>query len=202
MHDDAFASSLALFRSPEGAVVVEAKRGVAVDRRLVDAARDAGADLLWVQAPAVDAPLGFRRRGAYARFEGPTGVAPVALPRPPHELVQELERSCFSGVWGHPDPGEPDPEAIYVGLYERREWVGICEADAAGRWIFGPGVLPHLRTTDRYVRLVRGAAAALGPGPARLETWGDDDATLLAYRLVGFLPVEYMPAWELDLRQS
>jgi len=78
-------------------------------------------------------------------------------------------------------------------------WTGICELDAATGWIDSPGVIPGLRTPDRYARLVRGAATLLPPGPVGLETWGDGEATIEAYVHLGFKVVEYVPGWELIL---
>ena len=37
----------------------------------------------------------------------------------------------------------------------------------------------------------------LAPGRVTLETWGDTEATLDAYRAIGFELVEYVPGWEL-----
>jgi hypothetical protein len=101
-------------------------------------------------------------------------------------------------VWGHHRPApEPDPEGTFVGLLEGRAWVGICEVDLEQNQIDGPGLLPAFRTADRYARLVRGASSLLASGPVTLETWGDTEATLSAYRELGFELVEYLPGWEL-----
>jgi hypothetical protein len=70
------------------------------------------------------------------------------------------------------------------------------------RWIDGPGVVPSLRTPERYARLVQGAAAHLGEGPAVLDSWGDSPSTLAAYTGLGFEVVESVSGWELDLRAS
>jgi hypothetical protein len=32
-------------------------------------------------------------------------------------------------------------------------------------------------------------------------TWGDDEETLAAYVELGFRPLEYVPGWELNLRE-
>jgi hypothetical protein len=115
-------------------------------------------------------------------------------------LLGELHAACFAGVWGHHELGEPDPEAAYVALREGGRWVGLCEFDGEGRWIAGPGVVRGLRTPDRYARLVRGAAAHMERLPVVLETWGDGEETLAAYRGLGFDVVEYVPGWELVLQ--
>lgn len=195
---------IARFRSCDGRSVAEAKlageNGRVPIRQLIDSARWAGADVLWVQAYVVDSDLGFRRRGGYARFEAPAAREPVELAVPPHEIVHDLQRACFSGVWGRTEPpAELDPEARHVGLKERGMWIGICEVDVELRWIDGPGVLPGFRTPDRFARLVRGASALLPTGMVTLETWGDGDETLEAYRALGFRLSEYVPGWELTL---
>lgn len=91
---------------------------------------------------------------------------------------------------------EPDPDTTFVGLHESGAWVGICEVDIERNQIDSPGLLTTFRTADRYARLVREAASILAPGPVALETWGDSEATLAAYRELGFELVEYVPGWE------
>jgi hypothetical protein len=168
---------------------------------LIAHARALGAETLWVHAHVVDAEFGFTRCGSYTRLtaEGPPAV--VELASPPLNRVREIQRACFAGVWGHHDPGPPDPDSVFVGLHEGRTWVGICEVDAEGQWIDGPGVVPWLRTPDRYARLVRGAAAHLRNEPVALETWGDTASTLAAYVRLGFEVVHSVSGWELDLRE-
>jgi hypothetical protein len=196
-------SGVARFRSCDGRSVAEAKltgdTARMPIRRLIESARWAGADLLWVQAVAVDAELGFTRRGGYARFEAPEAREPVELAMPPREIVHQLQLACFSGVWGRTEPAEPDPDTRFVGLKESGKWLGICEVDVELRWIDGPGVLPDFRTPDRFARLVRGASALLPSGTVTLETWGDGDETLEAYQGLGFQLREYVPGWELSL---
>jgi hypothetical protein len=92
---------------------------------------------------------------------------------------------------------EPDPEATFVGLHESGAWVGICEVDLERSAIDSPGVFAAFRTADRYARLVRAASSLLAPGAVTLETWGDTETTLAAYRELGFKLVEYEPGWEL-----
>jgi hypothetical protein len=198
-------SDAALFRTPEGLLVVEvdaARRTGASLSRLVADARAAGADLVWAHGVAVDASLGFRPRGGYVRLEAPDVPAPVDLAMPPRSLVQSLHAECFAGVWGQHELDEPDPAAFYVALREAGRWVGLCEFDVEGRWIAGPGIVCGLRTPDRYARLVRGAAACMGAGPVVLETWGDGEETLAAYRDLGFAVVEVVPGWELRLQSE
>jgi hypothetical protein len=193
---------VAVFRAPDGRLVVEADLTKAERpplSQLITAARATGADAIWAHGVAVDAALGFRRCGGYARLEAAMRPVPVELPRVPLSLVRELQIACYGGVWGHHDPGEPDPTSTFVGLVEAGQWLGICEYDATGDWIDGPGVLPHLRTPDRYARLVGGAATYLNGPRVTLESWGDSDETLDAYRRLGFVLVEYVPGWELGL---
>jgi hypothetical protein len=167
---------------------------------VIDAARRVGARAVWVHATAIDAGLGFRQRGGYARLEAEQLPPAAELAQPPRRQVRALQGACFAGVWGHSEPAdEPDPESLYVGLHEFGAWVGICSVDVEERWIDGPGLLPSLRTADRYARLVRAAATALEPGPVTLESWGDSRETLAAYRELGFVLAEYVPGWELLL---
>jgi hypothetical protein len=139
--------------------------------------------------------------GGSARLEAPAPPTPIELPSPPPAQVRELQIVCFAGVWGHPEPANLDPSTTFVGLHEGDRWVGICEVDARHGRIVDPGVRRGLRTPDRYARLVRGAAARLGRRPVTLETGGDSDETLAAYRELGFSLAEYVPGWRLDLRR-
>jgi hypothetical protein len=194
---------IARFRAPDGAVVAEvdltvSHHGAAQD--LIARARALGADKLWVHAHVVDVGLGFTRRGSYTRLSAPRPPAPVELPFPPHARIRELQRACFSDVWGRHDPGLLDDDSVFVALHEGGTWVGICEVDPEALWIDGPGVLPGFRTPDRYARLVRGAAAYLRNEPVVLETWGDTPSTLAEYRSLGFEVVQSVSGWELDLR--
>jgi hypothetical protein len=192
----------AVFRATNGALVVEVRLSSTTRvemKSLAAAATAVGADLLWVQADAVDEALDFQRRGGYARLTADQRPDPVELASPPMSLIRDLQMECFSGVWGHAEPAEPDPHATFVALHEAGRWVGICEFDANARWIDGPGVVPELRTPDRYAQLVRGAAARMTSGAVTLETWGDTDATLAGYQRLGFQLAYHVPGWELQL---
>jgi hypothetical protein len=193
-----------VFRNAGGALVVEIATTQGTNRRveeLIDAARAAGIDLVWLHGSAVDASLGFRSSGGFARLAADAICSPLSLPLVPLTTVRELQMACFTGVWGHAEPGDPDPTSTFVGLLEGDVWIGICEVDPDNRWIECPGVLSQFRTPERYARLVRGAAACLGDGAATLVTWGDDEETLAAYVELGFRPLEYVPGWELNLRE-
>ena len=196
--------SIARFRATDGTLIVEVDltRGpdYAVDE-LIAHARALGADKLWAHAHVVDAEFGFRRCGSYTRLTAERPPALVELASPPLNRVREIQRACFAGVWGHHDPGLPDPYSVFVGLHEAGTWVGICEVDPEAQWMDGPGVVPWLRTPDRYARLVRGAAAYLQNAPVALETWGDAASTLAAYMGLGFEVVHSVSGWELDLRE-
>lgn len=194
--------SIAFFRAADGTFVAEADLTCGHDhavRELITHARALGADTLWVHAPVMDAGLGFTRRGSYTRLRAERPPALVELASPPLSRVQEIQRACFAGAWGHHDPGVPDPEGVFVGLHEGGTWVGICEVDPEAQWIDGPGVMPRLRTPDRFARLVRGAAAYLRNEPVALETWGDSASTLEAYGELGFEVEHSVSGWELDL---
>ena len=190
----------ALFTAADGRCILELPRDAALTPALIDEASESDADAIWLQARAVDSSLGLSQRRGYARLVAPCPPPPVDLARPPKEVIQELESACYRGVWGHAEPGEPDPDATHVALHERGEWVGICEYDATAGWILGPGVKPGLRTPDRYARLVCGASAFLPCESVSLESWGDSAEVIEAYRRLGFAVVEYVPGWELDLR--
>jgi hypothetical protein len=193
---------IARFRAPDGALVAEADltRGHRhpVDE-LIARARTLGVDKLWVLAHVIDARFGFKRSGSYVRLEAAQPPAHVELPFPPTERIREIQRTCFGDVWGHHDPGPPEPDSIFVGLHESGTWVGICEVDPEAQWIDGPGVVPFLRTPDRFARLVRGAAAYLQDEPVVLETWGDSTSTLASYASLGFEVVHSVSGWELNL---
>ena len=198
-------SEPAVFRTPDDRLVVYTELG-GWGRGdlswLIREARAASAEALWVQGFFVGASLGFERRGGYARLEADEPTDSVELASPPHSVVRALQSSCFKGIWGRREPGEPDPTATFVALHEDSEWIGICQFDADTGWIDGPGVIPELRTPDRYARLVRGAAARIEVTPLTLETWGDTDEVIAAYEGPGFRLVEYIPGWELELRDQ
>jgi hypothetical protein len=194
---------IARFRAPDGALVAEVDltRGHrhSIDE-LIARARGLGADKLWVHAHVIDAGFGFERRGSYVRLEAVRPPTYLELPSPPTERIREIQRACFGDVWGHHDPGPPDPASVFVGLNEIGTWVGICEVDPEAQWIGGPGVVPFLRTPDRFARLVRGAAAHLRNEPVVLETWGDTTVALDSYASLGFEVVHSVSGWELNLK--
>ena len=95
-----WSSRLALFRAPDGSCVAEVDlgQGGGALPRLIEEARSAGAQRLWVHATAIDADLGFQRRGGYARLEAERLTNRVDLAGPPIHLVRRLQFACFAGV--------------------------------------------------------------------------------------------------------
>jgi len=196
-------ADLWLGRSSEGLAVAEAELCDESPDTLVAAARDRGAALLWVHATADLAPHGFARTPGYVRLHADEIPAGEPLPPlAPVDYAPTLDRA-YRGLWGHKhvarDAAQP-AEAVVVGLHEGGEPVGLCTAFPAGRLIDGPGLLPGARGPERYARLLLGACAVLGPGPADVDSWGDDPAAIAAYAALGFAVSERVAGWELRLR--
>jgi hypothetical protein len=194
------ASAVAVFRAADDSLVAEVNAPIsaAALARLVETAELQGIGAIWARGafPSGDS-FGFQERRGHAQLQAISPLTQIDAARPPLALVPELQIACFSGVWGHHRPAlEPDPDATFVGLHEAGSWVGICEVDLERTQIDSPGLVPPFRTPDRYARLVREAASMLTPGLVTLETWGDTEATLAAYRELGFELVEYEPGWE------
>jgi hypothetical protein len=196
-------SAVAVFRAADDSLVAELNPPItsAALSNLVTTARAQGIQAIWARGRSFSADnFGFQRRRGYARLQADSPLTEIDAARPPLSLVSDLQIACFSSVWGHHRPAlEPDPDATFVGLHESGQWVGICEVDRDANQIDSPGVRTGFRTPDRYARLVREASSMLAPGPVTLETWGDTEATLDAYRELGFELVEYVPGWELVL---
>lgn len=194
------ASAVAVFHAADDSLIAEVNPPISADAlsRLVATARLRGIRAIWIRGSFISGDsLGFQPRRGYARLRASEPLTEIDAARPPLSLVPELQRACFSGVWGHHRPAlEADPDSTFVGLHESGAWVGICEVDIERNQIDSPGVLPTFRSADRYARLVRQAASMLAPGLVTLETWGDAEATLAAYRELGFELVEYAPGWE------
>jgi hypothetical protein len=195
------ASDVAVFRAADNSLVAEVNPpiGAAALAQLVATARSRGIGAIWARGSAPsENGVRFEERRGYARLQAISPRTEIDAARPPLALVPELQVACFSGIWGHHRPAlEPDPDTIFVGLHEVRGWVGICEVDLERGQIDSPGLLAPFRTPDRYARLVREASLLLAPGLVTLETWGDTESTLAAYRELGFELVEYVPGWEL-----
>jgi hypothetical protein len=193
--------AVAVFRAADDTLVAEVQPPVSIAALsdLVTTARSQGVKAIWVRGRVFSGErFGFQRRRGYTRLHAVSPLTEIDAARPALALVPALQIACFSGVWGHHRPAlEPDPDATFVGLHESGAWVGICEIDLERNLIDSPGLLAAFRTPDRYARLVRSASSLLAPGPVTLETWGDTETTLAAYRELGFTLVEYVPGWEL-----
>jgi hypothetical protein len=196
-------SAVAVFHAADGSLVAELNPpiGNAALSRLVAKARRQGIEAIWANGVFFSAQsFGFRRRRGYARLQAVKPNTEADVAQPPLSLVPKLQVDCFSGIWGHHRPAEePDPDATFVGLYDSSGWIGVCEVDLERNQIESPGMITPFRTADRYAELVRDAWSMLAPGVVTLETWGDTEATLDAYRALGFELVEYVPGWELAL---
>ncbi len=183
--------------SVDGRPVVELESFSPYD---VDAARSAGAAAIWVHSNDDLSAHGFRRAGAYVRMHA--DEAPVrARVEPPlleeRDYAEVLARA-YAGSWGHKHVSplaQPPDDAVVVGV----PVVGLCRVWPAERLIDGPGVLPEGRSADAYASLLLSACKMLGPGPADLDSWGDDEETLEAYEDLGFDVVERVQGWELAL---
>ena len=165
----------------------------------MEAARAAGAELLWVHSNDDLSAHGFVRAGAYVRMHADD--VPVRTREPSfieeRDYAEVLTRA-YAGLWGHKvvSPlAQPPEDAVVVGV----PVVGICRVWTADRLIDGPGVLPEGRSPDAYASLLVSACTVLGPGPADLDSWGDAEETIEAYEDLGFDVVERVQGWELRL---
>jgi hypothetical protein len=182
--------------SVDGLRVVEAESFAVGD---IEAARAEGAQLLWLHSNDDLSAHGFRHAGAYVRMHA--DEVPVRSREP--SLLEERDYAevlarAYSDLWGHKHVSplaQPPEDAIVVGL----PVVGLCRVFPAERRIDGPGVLPEGRSADAYASLLVAACAVLGPGPADLDSWGDDEETIEAYEDLGFDVVERVQGWELQL---
>ena len=188
--------------SSDGRRVLEAELGDEAVGDWIVQARRAGAELLWLHTNVDLAVHGFERFPGYVRMrtERPPRGEPLARLRPEH-YVRTLE-GAYHGLWGHklisPD-AEPRPGAVVLGLYERREPIGLCTVFTAQRLVDGPGVLPNSRDAAVYTRLLLGACADLGAGRIELDSWGDCSAVIDAYREIGFEIVDRAVGWQFRL---
>ena len=183
--------------SVDGREVVELEGFATGD---AEAARAAGAELLWVHTNDDLSTAGFRRAGAYVRMHA--AEVPVrarrAVPLLEERDYADVLARSYRGLWGHKSVSplaEPPEGAVVVGV----PVVGICRVWPAERLIDGPGVLTEGRSPDAYASLLLSACAVLGPGSADLDSWGDDDEVLGAYEDLGFDVVERVQGWELAL---
>jgi hypothetical protein len=183
--------------SADGVPVVELE---SFDPDAVEAARAAGAKLLWVHANDDLSANGFRPGGAYVRMRAE--AVPVRRNREPPLLDRrdyaDVLGRAYRGLWGHkevPPDARPPLDAVVVGI----PVMGLCRVWPDERLIDAPGVLPEAREPDAYASLLLHACAVLGDGPADLDSWGDGDDVLEAYEDLGFDVVERVQGWELEL---
>jgi hypothetical protein len=169
--------------------------------RLVAYAKDRAADLVWVHGGDL-ADAGFNRVAGYAQLRGMAHSATT-----PAEIIDlagspDLLTQAYLGLWGHKRveaAAAADEECLVIGLPERDTIVGLCRVWPAMRLVDGPGVVPATRTVDRKVQLLLGAGAALGAGPISVDTWGEDQPTLQAYRDLGYSISTRTAGWELAI---
>jgi hypothetical protein len=184
-------------RSVDGRAVVELEELAPGD---ADAARAAGAELLWVQTNVDLAAQGFRPAQGYVRMHADD--VPLRANREPPMLDRrdyaEVLARAYAGLFGHKQvavDARPPVDAVVVGV----PVVGLCRVWPDDRLIDAPGVLPEARDVDAYASLLLHACAALGEGAADLDSWGDSDEVIEAYEDLGFDVVERVRGWELEL---
>jgi hypothetical protein len=167
---------------------------------LATAARQHGASKLCVYSTADLSAAGFARRDGYRRFTASAIPVGDSLPVLNPETVAAVWPQAFIGQWGHhlvqPADYAVVGEAIYVGLPDGDDWLGLCRAEPERRHVDGPGFVGRPGNARQAQALVLGACAQLGPGPVTLETWGDRAEPYLE---VGFSIAEDCPGWELAL---
>ncbi|HEV2376594.1 MAG TPA: hypothetical protein VGS19_31015 [Streptosporangiaceae bacterium] len=165
---------------------------------LAEAASRGGARLLWVHCTADLSGAGFSRRPGYRKLTVDAVPPGDPLPVLDTATVLDLWPRAFIRQWGHhrigPDVEIP-PGGSFLGLRAGASWAGLCRAEPDQRHIDGPGFVPGSGSPDAARRLVLGACAYLGPGPATLETWGDP----AEYEAIGFQTIEECGGWELAL---
>jgi hypothetical protein len=167
---------------------------------LAAAARQHGASWLCVYSTADLSRAGFARREGYRRFIASAVPAGDPLPVLEPETVAAVWPRAFIGQWGHhlvrPGDYAAIAGAIYVGLPEADDWLGLCRVEPGRRHVDGPGFIGQPGSAQQAQALVLGACAQLGPGQVTLETWGDRAE---AYLELGFSIAEECPGWELLL---
>lgn len=190
--------------STEGAVVAEVdlSGGDLTVGQLLDEARSRRAEVVWVHGGDLRS-AGFTRCPGYVRLH-----ADQPTPGDMTEVIDATERSglltdAFLGLWGHKRYDAADVEIaegrVTLGLRVRSELVGLCQVWSGDRLVDGPGILEPFRTPERKAQLLGAACALLGDGPVDLDTWGEDAATVKAYRHLGFSIVVQEAGWELRL---
>jgi hypothetical protein len=188
--------------SSEGAVVAEIELTDEDPAVLIPAARERGAELLWVHANADLSPFGFKRASGYTRLHAELSPEGAHFSRLADADYAGTLESAYHGLWGHRQVAAnatPPADAVVLGLYEGGAPVGLCTVFPEERLVDGPGIVPRARVPENYVRLLLGACAALGRGHVDIDSWGDDVDVISAYVGLGFAIVEQTDGWELRL---
>jgi len=186
----------------DGTPIVEADLdAIGVDEAITDARR-LGAAELWTTAASRPGPS-FAPAGAFLllRCDAVPAGEPLAETRDA-ALIELLMRAGFAGVWGHrlPDPARMAANAASAAVVHLvLDDVALCRVRPATREIDQPALLAHARTPERSARLLLAGCAALGPGPATLESWGEADEVVAAWESLGFRVEERVPGWRLVL---
>jgi len=182
--------------------VLEAELGDRPPETWIAEARKRGAEMLWLHANDDLAALGFERFPGYVRLRAESPPPGEPLPRLEPAHYTATQDGAFRGLWGHklvtPDTAPPDGRVV-LGLYESERPVGLCTVFPAERLVDGPGVVTGERVATKYVRLLLGACAELGPGSVDVDSWGDDPTVTAAYEALGFAVVERVAGWQLRL---
>jgi hypothetical protein len=145
---------------------------------------------------------GFDRREGYRRLTATEVPAGDPLPVLDPATVRDVWPRSFHGQWGHHlvEPADYDaiPGAVFLGLPDGsgERWLGICRVEPGRRYVDGPGFARPAGNPAAAQALVLAAGALLGPGPATLETWGDQAEPYVA---LGYTVAEECPGWELAL---
>jgi hypothetical protein len=196
------AGRLIFARSPAGDPIAECELDAAetyLADALTEEAKSGGARLLWVHCTADLSGAGFNRRPGYRKLAADAVPHGDPLPVLDTATVLDLWPRAFIGQWGHHRIDPADGIALggsFLGLRADGSWAGLCRVELDQRHIDGPGFVSGHGTPDAAGRLVLGACAHLGPGPATLETWGDSAGQ---YEALGFRIVEECGGWELAL---
>jgi len=131
-------------------------------------------------------------------------------------LFVALCNATFGDLWGHHEntPGlvtvehmaewlaDADPTGTFLVFAPGGVPVGQCRTFPAATYapdevphvLDQPGIVPDYRAAGLHVPLALTAAAWLrerGARPIRLESWGDDAATIALYEALGFTLVEH-----------
>lgn len=195
-------SALLTATAADGTAIAEADLdAIGVDEAIAEARR-LGAAELWTTAASRPGPA-FAPAGAFLllRCDAVPAGDPLAETRDA-ALIERLMRDGYAGLWGHklPDPARmaanaASAEVVHLVLDD----IGLCRVRPATREIDQPALLAHARTPERSARLVHAACAALGPGPAMLESWGEADEVVAAWESLGLRVVERVAGWRLVL---